>query len=215
MSQNQITISTVTPFPPWNQKTSPKYQIPFWNAYSPPLPLFSTTSYLSLLMSLLVCLVAFPKVLWKTDKIILVSPLHFYFCFHCLWDVIFNSLFLYRLVQSFMEVLPLPSLSFLEFTHSCWPPWLTYFLLTELFAVFIITLPAGLVGYLLQLLILLPNIINLFELIYSFPYFSNEPVISLPFSVDTSYPSPTLLTCFLFSVLSALILHLPALLVFA
>lgn len=59
---------------------------------------------------------------------------------------------------------------------------------TELFAFFIITLPAGLVGYLLQLPILLPNIINLFELFYSFPYFSNVTLISLPFSVETSYP---------------------------
>lgn len=105
-------------------------------------------------------------------------------------------------VHSFMEVL-----SFLGFIHSCWPPQLTYFLLTVLFAGVIIDVPAD---CLLHPPSLLPNTIHLFEPICSFSHFSKKQlVIPLLCSKNTSYPIFHSTIIFLILILCTLTFHIP------
>lgn len=117
------------------------------------------------------------------------------------------SLIFYFCVIQFFYGSPVTSLPVISRIHTFLLATTANVFSTELFAVFIITLPAGLVGYLLQLPILFPNIINLFELLYSFPYFSNETVISLPFSMETFYPTSHSFNIFL--ILCTLSPHTP------
>lgn len=169
--------------------------------------LLSAPPHLSLLMSLLGCLVI--SSIWGSLKH-RKSGFPFLFSLSVSLDAIFGSLFLqpFCYIQPSVEVLSLPSLWFLGFTHSCWPPWLTHFLLTVLFVVLIIDLPAGLVGYLLPLPTLLPNIIYLLKSIFSF--LKKQPVISLLFPLNTSLPQPPYSTT-IFLILSLYILtfHIP------